>query len=131
MRSRFQYSASACARRWYSGSSDRTRGNGAPSESVVAESTARECIEVPAPRATSSDGGLVDVPGRRLVGGGGRKPSLSALSSHFIMFASDYPHWDSDFPNSTKPLRECRDISDAVRAKIVGENAERFCRLAA
>jgi predicted TIM-barrel fold metal-dependent hydrolase len=47
------------------------------------------------------------------------------------MFASDYPHWDSDFPNSTKPLRECRDISDAVRAKIVGKNAERFCRLAA
>src|SRR5262249_19171505 len=71
MRSRFQYSASACARRWYSGSSDRTRGNGAPSESVVAESTARECIEVPAPRATSSDGGLVDVPGRRLVGAEG------------------------------------------------------------
>jgi len=47
------------------------------------------------------------------------------------MYASDYPHWDSDFPNSTKPLRERRDISDAVRAKIMGENAERVYRLAA
>jgi uncharacterized protein len=47
------------------------------------------------------------------------------------MYASDYPHWDSDFPNSTKPLRERRDISDTVRAKIMGENAERFYRLAA
>jgi predicted TIM-barrel fold metal-dependent hydrolase len=47
------------------------------------------------------------------------------------MYASDYPHWDSDFPNSTKPMRERRDISDAVRAKIMGGNAERFYSLAA
>ena len=57
--------------------------------------------------------------------------AVEALGDHFIMYASDYPHWDSDFPNSTKPLRERRDISDAVRAKIMGENAERFYRLAA
>jgi len=57
--------------------------------------------------------------------------AVEALGDHFIMYASDYPHWDSDFPNSTRPLRERRDISDAVRAKIMGENAERFYRLAA
>jgi uncharacterized protein len=57
--------------------------------------------------------------------------AVQSLGDHFIMYASDYPHWDSDFPNSTKPMRERRDISDAVRAKIMGGNAERFYSLAA
>jgi predicted TIM-barrel fold metal-dependent hydrolase len=57
--------------------------------------------------------------------------AVESLGDHFIMYASDYPHWDSDFPNSTKPMRERRDISDAVRAKIMGGNAERFYSLAA
>ena len=42
------------------------------------------------------------------------------------MYASDYPHWDSDFPESTKPLRQRDDIDDDVRAKIMGGNARRF-----
>jgi predicted TIM-barrel fold metal-dependent hydrolase len=49
-----------------------------------------------------------------------------ALGPDFIMFASDYPHWDSDWPNSTQPLRERADLADDVRAKIAGENARRF-----
>lgn len=51
------------------------------------------------------------------------------LGSDFIMYASDYPHWDSDFPNSSKPLRERTDISTEAKAKILGQNAERFYRL--
>ncbi len=51
------------------------------------------------------------------------------LGSDFIMYASDYPHWDSDFPNSTRPLRERTDINDSLRAKILGGNAARFYRL--
>ena len=43
-----------------------------------------------------------------------------------MMYASDYPHWDSDFPNSTKPLRERGDLSDEVKAKVLGANAARF-----
>jgi predicted TIM-barrel fold metal-dependent hydrolase len=46
------------------------------------------------------------------------------------MYASDYPHWDSDFPNSTKPMRARTDISDELRARIMGTNAERFYNLA-
>ena len=57
--------------------------------------------------------------------------AVETLGDHFIMYASDYPHWDSDFPNTTKPMRERRDISDAVRAKIMGGNAARFYALAA
>ena len=51
------------------------------------------------------------------------------LGADFIMYASDYPHWDGDWPESTAPLRERRDISDEVRAKIAGANARRFYRL--
>jgi len=52
--------------------------------------------------------------------------AAEVLGADFIMYASDYPHWDSDFPNSTKPLRERTDLSDAVRAKVLGGNAARF-----
>ncbi len=55
--------------------------------------------------------------------------AAAVLGPDFIMYASDYPHWDSDFPNSTRPLRERTDIDEALRAKILGENAARFYRL--
>ncbi len=51
---------------------------------------------------------------------------LEDLGEDFVMYASDYPHWDSDFPESTKPLRQRDDIDDDVRAKIMGGNARRF-----
>jgi len=54
---------------------------------------------------------------------------VQILGSDFIMYASDYPHWDGDWPQSTTPLRERTDIRDDVRAKIAGANARRFYRL--
>jgi predicted TIM-barrel fold metal-dependent hydrolase len=45
------------------------------------------------------------------------------------MFASDYPHWDGDWPESTVHLRTRADISEEARAKIAGENARRFYAL--
>lgn len=55
--------------------------------------------------------------------------AVEVLGPDFIMYASDYPHWDSDFPNSTKPLRERGDLSAEVKAKILGDNAAQFYRL--
>ncbi len=56
---------------------------------------------------------------------------VDVLGADFIMYASDYPHWDSDFPNSTRPLRERTDISDEARTRILGANARRFYDLQA
>lgn len=51
---------------------------------------------------------------------------VDVLGGDFIMFASDYPHWDGEWPDSTKPLRTRSDIDEAARTKISGQNARRF-----
>lgn len=51
---------------------------------------------------------------------------IDVLGDDFIMFASDYPHWDGEWPESTKRLRQRRDISRQSREKIGGLNAQRF-----
>jgi predicted TIM-barrel fold metal-dependent hydrolase len=55
--------------------------------------------------------------------------AVEQLGADFIMYASDYPHWDGEFPHSTRPMRERADLSPEVKAKIMGGNAERFYRL--
>jgi hypothetical protein len=55
---------------------------------------------------------------------------IDVLGDEFIMYASDYPHWDGQWPESTKHLRARRDISEGSRAKIAGGNAQRFYGLA-
>ncbi len=52
--------------------------------------------------------------------------AVETLGPNFILYASDYPHWDCDFPNSTKPMRERTDLSEAVKARIMGQNAAVF-----
>jgi predicted TIM-barrel fold metal-dependent hydrolase len=51
---------------------------------------------------------------------------LEALGPDFVMYASDYPHWDGEFPESTRALRSRTDISESARRKILAENARRF-----
>jgi predicted TIM-barrel fold metal-dependent hydrolase len=51
---------------------------------------------------------------------------VDALGADFVLYASDYPHWDSEFPESARGLRERTDLSAETRAKIMGENARRF-----
>jgi predicted TIM-barrel fold metal-dependent hydrolase len=55
--------------------------------------------------------------------------AIAQLGAEIIMYASDYPHWDSEFPHSTEPLRQRQDIDDAARGAILGGNAECFYRL--
>ena len=46
-----------------------------------------------------------------------------------ILYASDYPHWDSDFPNSVKSIREREDLSEDAKRDILGANAARFLKI--
>jgi len=54
---------------------------------------------------------------------------VDVLGADFIMYASDYPHWDGGWPESTRHLRTRSDLGDDARAKIAGANAKRFYAL--
>lgn len=43
-----------------------------------------------------------------------------------ILFASDYPHWDSDFPQAVASLADRQDVSEALKRKIFFENPQRY-----
>lgn len=45
------------------------------------------------------------------------------------MYARDYPHWDSDFPQTVAPIRDRPDVPPAAKAAVLGETAARFYRL--
>ncbi|MBX5465880.1 MAG: amidohydrolase [Firmicutes bacterium] len=43
-----------------------------------------------------------------------------------LLYASDYPHWDSGWPNTSRCLRERTDLSEQWKTQLLGENAARF-----
>jgi predicted TIM-barrel fold metal-dependent hydrolase len=55
---------------------------------------------------------------------------IDVLGDDFIMYASDYPHWDGAWPESTKHLRTRPDLPESSREKIAGGNALRFYGIA-
>jgi len=48
-----------------------------------------------------------------------------------ILYASDYPHWDSEWPHTVEELTEREDLSQEFKAKILGHNALKFYGLKA
>jgi predicted TIM-barrel fold metal-dependent hydrolase len=48
------------------------------------------------------------------------------LGNERVVFASDYPHGDCDFPHSVTKFRQRSDISDAIKDKILWDNAARL-----
>jgi len=55
--------------------------------------------------------------------------AVAELGADRIMYASDYPHWDSGFPDTVAPIRARPDLGDDAKAAILGETATRFYRL--
>ena len=52
----------------------------------------------------------------------GAARGVDALGPDFVMYASDYPHWDGEFPKSTRALRTRTDLSGRG-ARFWGERA--------
>ncbi len=49
------------------------------------------------------------------------------LGSDWLMYASDYPHWDSEFPGSVDEVRRlAAPLDEAVTSKLLGGNAARL-----
>jgi predicted TIM-barrel fold metal-dependent hydrolase len=51
------------------------------------------------------------------------------LGADKVIYASDYPHWDADFPNSVRSIDEREDLSAEAKRAILGGNAAKFLRL--
>jgi uncharacterized protein len=47
-----------------------------------------------------------------------------------ILFASDYPHWDGEFPYAVAHLANRNDISAELKQKIFRDNPQRFYGIA-
>ena len=52
--------------------------------------------------------------------------TTEVIGSDRIVFASDYPHGDCDFPHSVAKFRKRSDISDEIKEKILWDNAARL-----
>lgn len=46
-----------------------------------------------------------------------------------LLYASDYPHWDSEWPHTVDELLGRDDLTSSLQAKILGQNARRFYNL--
>ena len=57
----------------------------------------------------------------------GMLPNVIAhLGDDAIVFASDYPHFDCEYPDSAKTVAERTDLSDASKGKLLSGNAKRL-----
>ena len=51
---------------------------------------------------------------------------IETIGDDWIVFASDYSHFDSRFPGASEPIIDNKQISDASKRKILNDNARRL-----
>jgi hypothetical protein len=51
--------------------------------------------------------------------------ALAGLGVQSVVFASDYPHWDSEFPDSVRRIADRTDLTDAEKGAVLEANARR------
>ena len=54
---------------------------------------------------------------------------IEAIGDDWIVFASDYSHFDSRFPRASQPIIDNRELSDTSKRKILNDNARRLYSL--
>lgn len=54
---------------------------------------------------------------------------LEAAGEETVLYASDYCHWDCNFPYSVKDIVEAKDLNAAQKERILGRNAIDFFKL--
>jgi predicted TIM-barrel fold metal-dependent hydrolase len=55
---------------------------------------------------------------------------VEQLGDEWLIYASDYPHWDSDFPGTVAEVRRLASgLGEEVTAKLLGSNAARLYNL--
>ncbi len=47
-----------------------------------------------------------------------------------VMYASDYPHWDTGWPDTSREILDRTDIADTTKQRILADNAREFYSLA-
>ena len=52
--------------------------------------------------------------------------ALAGLGNHAVVYASDYPHWDAEFPDSVRAITGHADLDDDQKAAVLGANAARI-----
>jgi predicted TIM-barrel fold metal-dependent hydrolase len=45
------------------------------------------------------------------------------MGQHLVMYASDYAHWDSEFPESVRMLAAIPGLTDEQKRRVLGRNA--------
>ncbi len=51
--------------------------------------------------------------------------ALDGLGAHSVVFASDYPHWDAEFPDSVTAITGRDDLDDSQKTAVLAGNAAR------
>jgi len=53
-------------------------------------------------------------------------PTADFVGHNQLMYATDFPHWDNSYPESLHAIEQRSDLSEDLKRKILGENAERL-----
>lgn len=55
--------------------------------------------------------------------------TIDSVGAEHLVFASDIPHWDGEFPGNLNHLRAAKALSGEVKEKILYSNARAFVRM--